>query len=99
MMLTKREEFYVLHNDHVVVGLLEKGASDDGFPVLEIALGEELHGFGHPLRGFEQPFPGRVFPQQFQDGLDVLRNLLRSFCIVFFNFPVCHGLFFVAMNS
>ncbi len=63
VMLAQGEEFDVLHNNHMVVRLLEKGTLHDGFTVLEIALGKELHGLGHPLGGFEKPLPGRVLPQ------------------------------------
>ena len=97
VVLAQGEQLDVLHNDHVVVRLLEEGALDNGFSVLEIALGEELHGLGHTLRRFLQAFAGGVLSQQAQDGLNVGGNLLRSLGIVFFNLSVCHGLFFVAI--
>ena len=96
VMLAKGEKFNVLHDDHVVVGLLEQGALHDGLPILEITLCKELHGLGYAFGRLLQPFPGSIFTKQPKNGLDVPRNLLRGLFIVFFNLPVCHGLFFVA---
>ena len=98
MVFAQGEQFDVLDNDHMVIRLLEQGALHDGFPVLEIPLGKELHGLGHALRGLEKAFTFHVLSQETQDGLDVPRNFLRGFFVVFLYFPVCHGLFFVAIR-
>ena len=96
MVLAEGEEFDVLDDDHVVVGLLEEGAFDDGLPVLEIPLRKELHGLGHTFRCLLQPLACGILSQQPQDGFDVAGNLPGGLFVVFFYLFVRHGLFFVA---
>ncbi len=90
VVLAQGEEFNVLDNDHVVVGLLEHGALDNLFAVLEIALRKELHGFGHALGGLEKTLAVHVLTQKSQDGLDVAGDLLRGIFVVLLYLPVCH---------
>ena len=99
VVLAQGEEFDVLHDDHVVVGFLEQGALDDGFPVLEISLGEELHGLRYALRSFDKALPLYILSEELQDGLDVRGDFVCGVLVVFFYFPVCHGLFFVAVAA
>ena len=84
MVLAEREEFYVLHNDHMVVRLVEKRAPDYGLAVLEIALGKELHSLGHPFRSLVKSLTLSVFPQQGQDLLDMGCNCLGGLFVVLF---------------
>ena len=90
------EEFDVLDKDHLAVRLGEHGGTDDGLAVLLIALREELPGLRHALGRFDKPFALRVLAQQLENGLYVPGELFRGLFVVFFDFPVCHGIDFVA---
>ena len=76
----------------MVVRLLEQGALDDGFAVLEVTLGEELHCLGNALRSLVQTLARSVLSKQLKNGLNVPCKLLSGLFVVFFYFPVCHGL-------
>ena len=47
VVLAHREEFDVLHNDHLLVFFVKNRRFDNLFPVLAIPLGEKLEGLGH----------------------------------------------------
>ena len=96
VVLAQGEEFDVLHKDHLAVRLGEHGGPDDLVTVLPVALREELHGLRHALGGLEKPLARGVLAQQLEDGLHMGRELLRGLFVVFFDFPVCHGIVFVA---
>uniref|UniRef100_A0A8D8PX62 Uncharacterized protein n=2 Tax=Cacopsylla melanoneura TaxID=428564 RepID=A0A8D8PX62_9HEMI len=63
MMLTHREHFNVLDNDHLVVVLVEDGVIQDLFQRLVVALGEEKHSFGSSFGGLQQSLSVRVLTQ------------------------------------
>ena len=77
MVLAGRVQLYVFHKDHLAVVLPEERAAENFRSVLPVSLGQELQGFGNPLRGLQQPFPVRVFSQQPEDFTIMRRNLFR----------------------
>ena len=64
MVLAEGIEFYVLHDDHIVVGLLEECRAQDGHGIFVVASGEFRPGTSHPARCLDKPFARRVFAQQ-----------------------------------
>ena len=64
VMLAHRIEFNVLDKDHLLVLLVKYGGLDYLLSILPIALGEELEGFCHPLRGLQQAFTVGIFTQE-----------------------------------
>lgn len=92
MVLAHGIDVNVFHKDHLTVFLIEDGGADDFGSALEIALGEELEGFGYPLRGLQQPFSLGVFSEETENLLHMDGYLGRSLLVVFVYFPVCHVL-------
>lgn len=76
MVLAEREDLDILHNDQLVMVLLEDGAVHQIPDILLIALGEEEHGFGVALWSTPQPLPLRILPYAFQDSRDCALQFL-----------------------
>ena len=75
MVLAERVNLYILYNYHLFVVLLEDCRAQNLGGVLVVALGQELHTFGHPLGGFDKPLSGGVLAQQAQNCVVVLHQL------------------------
>ena len=99
VMLAQREQFDVLDQDHLAVRLREDGGLYDFLTILEISLRQELHGFRHALRRLGETFPLDVLAEELENGLDVAREFLRRFFVVFFQLSVCHGIVFAASSD
>ena len=96
VVLAQGEQFDVLDQDHLAVRLREYGGTDDGLAALLIALRQELPGLRHALGRLDEPLALRVLAQQLENGFHMPCEFLRGFFVVFFDFPVCHGIVFVA---
>ena len=99
MVLAKGEQFDVLDDDHLAVGLREDGRTDDFFAVLPVSLGQELHRLRHPFRGLGETFPLRILSEELENGLDVSRDLVCGLFVVFLYLSVCHGIVFAASST
>ena len=99
MVLAQREQLDVLDQDHLAVRLREDSGLDNLLAILEITLGQELHGFCHALRGLEETFPLDVLTEELEDGLDVPCEFLSGFFVVFFQLSICHGIVFAASSD
>ena len=69
VMLAEGIELYVLHDNHLLVVLVEHGRTQYLLGVEVVSVGEEEHGLGYAFRGFQQALTLRIFTQQAQDGL------------------------------
>ena len=85
MVLAEGVELDILHDDHLLVVLVEHGASKDFFRLKIVAIGEEKHRLCNTFRALNQAFTCRIFTQQFKYGFIVLRHLGDTFLIVFVN--------------
>ena len=81
-MLAQRIELDVLDNHHLLVGLAEHGAAQDGFGVLGIALEKILHGLGHALGCLGQTLAVHILAQQPDDAPIVPGKLLGQLLVV-----------------
>ena len=96
VVLAQGEEFDVLDDDHLVVGLVENGGLHDGSAILSVTLCQELPGLGHPFGRFDESLPLRILSEQFQNGLYMSCELFCRLFVVFFYLSVRHGIVFVA---
>jgi hypothetical protein len=69
MVLAKREEFKVSHNDHLAAVFGKHGAVHNGSQRLFVTLGEEKHRFGISLWSFAQALTVWVLSETLQDCL------------------------------
>lgn len=61
MMLAKRKDLNVLHNDELIVVLVKNCAIDDVKKILLVSLCEKQHGFRIALRSLEKTLAVGVF--------------------------------------
>ena len=73
MVFTHRIEFDILDDNHLFVLLLESRRQQNLFRILRITLRQEAHRFGHPFRGFQQPFTIGILSQKFQNSTIMFR--------------------------
>jgi len=66
MVFAEGEEVDILDNDHLRVVFSKQGCGEHFVCVLSVALGKELHGFGHAHGSLEQTLTGGVFAKQLQ---------------------------------
>ena len=74
----------------MVVGLVEKGALDDGLTVLPIPLRQELHGLRHTLRGLEKSLALNIFAQEAENLPNVPLEGFGGRFVVLFYLMVSH---------
>ena len=78
MMLAQAENLDILHDDHLVVPLVEDCAVDHVLDVLLVALGEEEHGLGVAGGGVEEAFAVGVFAHALEEGADCGGHLCEA---------------------
>lgn len=75
VVLAEREDFNVLHNDKLVVPLVENRIIDNRLDVLLVPLREEQHGLRISIRRPEQALAIRVLTDALENSTDGTRNL------------------------
>ena len=68
-MLAQREDLDILHNNELVVVLMEDSTIDNVTHVLLVSFGEEEHGLCISIRRITQSFALRVFSYAFKNSL------------------------------
>ena len=68
VVLAQRKDLNVLHDDELIVVLVEDGAIDNLTQVLLVALCEEQEGFGVAVRSVEQALAVGVLANALEDG-------------------------------
>ena len=89
-MLAHGVQLDVLDHHHLTVVFLEHGRAKDLGAVHVVALGQELHALGHPLRGLEKSLALRILPEQMQNLFIMYCKLLGGLRIIFLDFLECH---------
>lgn len=82
MMLAERKDLNVLHNDELIVVLVENCPVDNVEEVLLVALCEEEHGFGVALRSLEKALTVGVFAKAFEDRPHCAREFLETLLLL-----------------
>lgn len=82
MVLAKREDLYVPHDDKLIMILVEDSAVDDVAQVLFVALGEEKQRLCVALWCVEQPLTIWIFTQTLEHSPDSARQLLEVCCLL-----------------
>lgn len=83
MVLAHGIERDIVHDDHLVVMLVEERLEMDGRVLVQAAEAFLVH-TSHAGRRFQKPFAVRVFPNAFQDQANALLDLVQV------HFVVCH---------
>jgi hypothetical protein len=78
VVFTQRENFDILHNDQLVMVLVENGTIDQIPDILFVALGEVEHSLGITLRGFTETLTLWVFTNTLQNCSHGTGKLLNS---------------------
>src|SRR5665213_4120198 len=88
MMFTQTVNLDVFDNNHFTHIFMKFSRIENSMCIQPISLGEILHGFGNPLRGFLKSLPAGILPKQAQCVLIVnhqIRSLVTasSYCSIF----------------
>lgn len=78
MVLAERKDLDVLHNDELIMVLVEDGAVDNVKQVLLVSLCEEQHSLRVALWGLEKALTVGVLAQAFENGPNSARQLCKA---------------------
>jgi len=70
VVLAEAEHFHIFDDDHLVIFFVEERALEEGFGVLLVALGEELHGFVDAFGSRGEAFAIGIFAEADQHFAD-----------------------------
>ena len=82
MVFAHAVKFNVTHDHHVVHIFFKNRAVDHFIQILAIASGQELPAAVDPLRGLDQTFPLRVFPDLLEERADFVLNIVHHTCSI-----------------
>ena len=83
VVLAEREDLNVLHNNQLIVILVEDSAVNDVAKILLVALGEEQHSLSIALWGIQQTLAVGILTKAFQHSPHSTRQLLEVLGLLF----------------
>src|SRR5205085_2562552 len=90
VMLAQGIQLDILNQYHLAVCLVKFGGIENGGGVHFVALGDELHGLGHALRGLQQALALRILTDGLKYSFVMGSELVGYVRVVCFVLPVSH---------